>query len=65
MCILKSVVGKVKQYVALAVRHPYNKLKPIGESNGEELVLTGRTAGKASNVRKTDSAAADLELSNG
>ena len=38
--------------------------KPIGERNGEELVLTGRAAGKASKVRKTETAAADLDLAN-
>lgn len=38
--------------------------KPIGERNGEELVLTGRAAGKASKVRQTETAAADLDLAN-
>ena len=38
--------------------------KPIGERNGEELVLAGRAAGKASKVRKIDTAAADLDLAN-
>ena len=38
--------------------------KPIEERSGEELVLTGRAAGTASKVRKTDTAAADLDLAN-